>query len=600
MNLKGTYLLADNSYLEANINYDDNRAKTYDGVLQDNYLTYSDSLVAAQNGWTDFKNYSSQPDLYSFYGFPFTRPGTELAPYNYRKWTSIGGSLAYTAQIGKHEIKAGGSYQTWRIRQYGVTGSSTLLNNARNNPDYARDPQAWNLFLQALNFRSFGALYGYDFYGNEVDSGPYTSHKPIIAGAYIEDKLEVNDLIISAGLRFDYINMDSWKLANPANPTYDVNSKLVPQAQILSGRKFQYVSPHLGFSFPVTDRTVFHFQFGKYVQAPALTSAYGSILYQTRVLIGGNAFGTVFAYDPEPIRTTQYEVGFTQQFTDFAAFDITAYYKDIKGQLQYSWQNTVSGAQVAKYPVLVNQDFATTKGLELSLRIRRINRVRAEINYTYSNAQGTGSFQNSAFGSVQVNSNAPSVIQPLAYAQTHRGTFILDYRFGKDDGGPILQQLGVNLLFTFNSGHPYTPSRPQGLGQNSAWQGPLSLDTRQRRPSGPINSATTPWVYNLDLRIDKTVQMFDKLDVNFYVIVNNVLNTQNVINVYNQTGNAYDDGFLGTADGQNLVQNPVYTSRFGDLYRVLNLANRESSLANLGLDNFGTPRQLRAGLLINF
>ena len=91
-----------------------------------------------------------------------------------------------------------------------------------------------------------------------------------------------------------------------------------------------------------------------------------------------------------------------------------------------------------------------------------------------------------------------------------------------------------------------------------------------------------------------------KLDVNFYVRVTNLLNTQNVINVYDQTGNAYDDGFLGTADGQNLVQNPVYTSRFGDLYRVLNLANRESSLANLGLDNFGTPRQLRAGLLINF
>ena len=37
------------------------------------------------------------------------------------------------------------------------------------------------------------------------------------------------------------------------------------------------------------------------------------------------------------------------------------------------------------------------------------------------------------------------------------------------------------------------------------------------------------------------------LDVNFYVYVMNVLNTKNVINVYDRTGNGYDDGFLNSA-----------------------------------------------------
>ena len=221
-------------------------------------------------------------------------------------------------------------------------------------------------------------------------------------------------------------------------------------------------------------------------------------------------------------------------------------------------------------------------------------------SFAYSNADGTGAFQGSAFGSVQVNNNTPTVIQPLDYAQAHKGTFNLDYRFGKDDGGPILEQLGINLLFTFNSGHPYTPATPQGLGQNSAWQGALSTDTRQRRPVGPINSANTPWNYNLDMRIDKTVALFDKLDVNLYIVVTNVFNTQNVINVYNVTGNAYDDGFLRTNDGVGLVTNPVYTQRYADLYRSLNLENREHSLSQLGLDVFGLPRQMRAGVLINF
>jgi outer membrane receptor protein involved in Fe transport len=600
VNVKGTYLLANSSYIEANINYDDNRSKTYDNTYKDNYLAYSDSLLAAHNGWTNFVNYTSGPYLYNFNGFPFYRPGTLLTGFGMRKWTSLGGSVAYTAQIGNHEFKAGGSLQRWAIRSYGVGGSSTLLNNARNNPEYARDPAAWSYFLQTQNYRQLNGIYGYDFFGNEVNSGPYTDHTPLIGGAYIQDKLEINDLTINAGLRFDYIDMDAWKLSDPTNPTYDLNTKLVPESEILPGRKFKYVSPHIGFSFPVTDRTVFHFQYGKYVQAPALTSAYGGTLYQTQVLIGGNAFTTAFAYDPEPIRTTQYEVGFTQQFTDFAAFDITAYYKDIRGQLQYAWQNVVSGSQVARYPVLINQDFASTKGVELSLRIRRVNRVRAEINYTYSNAQGTNSFQGSAFGSVQTNAQSPTVIQPLAYDQTHRGSFIVDYRFGKDDGGPILQQLGINLLFTFNSGHPYTPAAQQGLGQNSPWQGALTTDTRSRRPTGPINSATTPWNYELNLRIDKTVAFFDKLDVNFYVRVTNLLNTQNVINVYDQTGNAYDDGFLGTASGENLVANPVYGTRFADLYRALDLTNREHSISQLGTDLFGVPRQIIAGLVLNF
>jgi hypothetical protein len=414
----------------------------------------------------------------------------------------------------------------------------------------------------------------------------------------VQDKIEIKDIIINAGLRFDYINMDSWAFPDPANPVYDDNTKLIPNLK--KGRTFSYVSPKLGFSFPVTDRTVFHMQYGNYVQAPGLATAYRGITSSTQILIGGNAFTNPISYDPEPIRTTQYEIGFTQQFSDFAAFDLTAFYKDITGQLQYAWQQTSAGSQIAKYPVYTNQDFATTKGLEVSLNIRRTNRIRASINYTYSDAKGTNSFAGSGFGSIQVNSVVPTVIQALSYDQTHRGSIVLDYRFGKDDGGPILEQLGVNFLFTFNSGHPYTLAQPQGLGQNSAWTGGLvGTDTRFRVPNGPVNGSVTPWNYQLDMRIDKNVTIMN-VNVDFYVYAQNLLNTKNVINVYDNTGNAYDDGFLGTLDAQKIIAQPRYTQRFGDLYQALNLVNREHSFAQKGTDVFGTPRLLRAGILINF
>ena len=175
---------------------------------------------------------------------------------------------------------------------------------------------------------------------------------------------------------------------------------------------------------------------------------------------------------------------------------------------------------------------------------------------------------------------------------------MLDYRFGQDDGGPILQQLGINLLFTFNSGHPYTPTvgvDVTGLGQARDNTGGLIdyADTRSRRTIGPLNQSTTPWFYNLDLRVDKTVNI-SALDVNFYVYVQNVLNTKNVINVYDRTGNGYDDGFLNSIPGQ------AQTPEFKDLYTNLNLGNQQAAQLVKRVNIFSPPRQLRAGVLINF
>lgn len=397
--------------------------------------------------------------------------------------------------------------------------------------------------------------------------------------------------------------MDSWAWTNPQLPIIDRETHLIPDSALTEGETFDFISPRLGFAFPITDQTVFHLQYGKFVQSPSLDVAYRGVYQAARQLQGANLFTNPIAYNPAPIRTTQYEVGFSHQFTDFAAFDITAFYKDIKGQLQYAVITTAPGALRSKYNVFANQDFATTKGVELSLKIRRTARVSANLNYTYSNSLGTNSLSNSGVGSTEVNGNVPTVLVPLDYNQTHRGAIFIDYRFDKGDGGPILEQSGLNLLFTFNSGHPYTLAQWTGLGQSSAWTGGLTPigtgDTRGRRPVGPINSSTTPWVYNIDLRIDKTVTIYN-MDFNFYIYIQNLLDTKNVINVYDKTGNAFNDGFLDTPDGQQIIAGARYTERFADLYRALNYNNRQAAYNVYGYDLFGTPRQLRVGVLINY
>jgi hypothetical protein len=610
LNLKGTYLLTDKVYLEGIVSYLDQRRKTYDPIFKDDLLAYSDSVQAAQYGWEN-AGYTSQPAPYDFYGFPFLRPGTLIVgnplgnnignnrpqiAYTKDNNNYYGGSLALTAQLKDHELKAGGSLQRWTVRRYQITAIPSILSNVRLNPDNVRTAGDFAAFLQETQYASFNN-FGYDLFGNETDEDLYAPKHPIFISGYIQDKFETNDIIINAGLRLDHINMDSWSFVDPTDPQYDP----VTHVPILSTEEITYsfVSPRLGFSFPVTDRTVFHMQYGKFVQSPSLDVAYRGAHQSAQQLIGGFAFLNPIAYNPEPIRTTQYEIGFSQQFADFAAFDITAFYKDINGQLVYAFQPVVAGREIASYPVFQNQDFATTKGLEFSLKIRRVERVRAEINYTYSDSRGTNSFAASAFGSVQVNNAVPTVIIPLDYDQTHRGSVSLDYRFMDNDGGPVLENFGVNLLLTFNSGHPYTLAQPTGLGQNSAWTGGvIAGDTRQRRPAVPMNSSSTPWVYNLDIRIDKTVPIVN-MDFNFYIYVQNLLNTKNVLNVYDQTGNGYDDSFLSSGDANTIIAGSRYTERFADLYETINLTNRQHYLDAKGFDVFSIPRQIRAGVLVN-
>jgi outer membrane receptor protein involved in Fe transport len=547
---------------------------------------------------------AGSPTGYSLYGFPFDRFGEPQTPYQKRKLSRLGGSVDMTAQLGTiHEIKFGASYDTYTIRQYAIArgGPGNLLDFYRNNPDAARTPGDDRDFhvgdeLGANN-------YGYDFYGNEVDSGPDGPREPKYFAAYMQDKIEYEDLIINFGLRLDILDNDDFifvddpttpEIEGPNNPSVDATTLFWKPTGIKDKDPFNGVSPRLGFSFPVTNQTVFHVQYGKFIQPPPLNSLYTGRRVQGVVFEGGNFIPNPVGFGLDPERTTQYEIGFTQQLTDYAAFDITGFYKDIKGQIQVSRQTTLAGAEAAAYNTLVNGDFATTKGVEISLSLRRVSRVQAQVNYTFSDAKGTGSTLTSAISTIENGTLFPSVISPLDYNNSHRGSVNIDYRFGKDDGGRILERLGANVLLTFNSGHPYTLSGGS-VGQQGVEQGALvENDPRASFPLEPINSSTTPYVFNIDLRVDKTVDI-GPLNANFFVYIQNLLNTKNVINVYRRTGNAEDDGWLSNPD----LSGTVVAARgqgYVDLYRAINLANGTHYFVTTGNDLWGTPRQIRFGM----
>ena len=65
---------------------------------------------------------------------------------------------------------------------------------------------------------------------------------------------------------------------------------------------------------------------------------------------------------------------------------------------------------------------------------------------------------------------------------------------------------------------------------------------------------------------------------------------KNVSNVYQYTGNAEDDGFLNSPQGQLVVENAINAQSFYDLYAI--------AIRNPGY--FAAPRQARLGLRLNF
>jgi len=340
------------------------------------------------------------------------------------------------------------------------------------------------------------------------------------------------------------------------------------------------------------------------VQAPRLTDLYNGSSWYDAVFTGGTSFRTnVVGLGLDPQKTTQYEIGFSQQFSDAAAFDLTAYYKNIEDQIQFSRVRVDPQSSAQDYNVLTNGDFATTAGVELSLTLRRTKRAAAQLNYTFSRSLGTGSAPTSAVAGIEQVTQTPTILSPLDFNRPQRGSISFDYRFARNDGGPILQQLGLNLLMNFSSGHPYTRSEGE-FGQQSPNLAGQITDPRSRHPLTPVNATLTPWNYDVNLRLDKTLDVRG-FGFNLYMYVQNLTNRKNVVNVYRRTGNAFDDGFLSNSDLSGPVVEANGGPSFVAMHEAINLHGNGDNYAQgesdiVGLQLLGPPRQIRFGAKVEF
>jgi len=626
-----THVLSNTTFYEIGVSYQYRFAETYDANYGhsnfNEYLEIPDSAAAAARGFNTAEwqgRYTGPFTQSTIFNFQFTHPEAPNNGYFKNEQAGLGLTLDLTSQVTSNwEVKAGGQLDSWTSRLYNFNNIRNLLNYLDPNRDgnLADAPVFGSDYEKRVRYMDQGNIvtWGYDYLGTKSDG--YTlagssatldpPYEPLTAAAYVQTKYEYKDLILNLGARYEYYDAKFKAATSKPNPVtgeldytdieYDYNLGIIDETKIVESDPISYVLPRVSFSFPVSDMTVFYAQYGKFTQMPSLstfyTSSYGFSQQVAPPDRSPYSFGAGASFQVLPERTTLFEAGIRQILTDNLAFTLTGFYRDTRQQIQVRPYYNSQGQRL--FTSYQNVDFGTIKGLEMTLDLRRTNRLSARLNYTLSDAKGTGNTATSNYVAVtdETRARTPEFIVRMPFNQTHVGSVILDYRFAKGDGGPVLEGMGLNLIFSFNSGHNYTKLRePQNLGQATPWNVGVRqlIDARTSNPVEPVSASVTPWVFDMAMNFNKVFYIGD-FNLEVYVNVLNLLNIKEVVNVFPTTGTAQDDGWLKSPFATSYKTIPNYES----FYRAVNLQNRWA-LIPWGGDTYGSPREIRVGLKLEY
>jgi outer membrane receptor protein involved in Fe transport len=357
------------------------------------------------------------------------------------------------------------------------------------------------------------------------------------------------------------------------------------------------VMPRISFSFPISDEALFFAHYDVLTQRPTYALRGSPLDYY---LIPYTGSPDINNPNLKPEKTIDYELGFQQRLSLSSSLTLSAYYREIRDQIQ-SYRYTA--AYPKTYYSYNNIDFSTVKGMTITYDLRRTSNARVRASYTLQFADGTGSNPEFAKGLIQTGQPNLRTLFPLSFDRRHAINLMLDYRFaeGKEYSGPVirskktdatgaqvvkttqlLKNTGVNFTIFGGSGTPYTrSSKIVPIGQSGIIE-------------GSINGSRLPWQFRIDGRIDKdiNIQWSEKRAsyLNIYLQVLNIMDSKNILNVYAATGNPDDDGYLAAAEYQNLINTQLDPQSYRDLYSI-----RVNSPAN-----YSSPRQIRLGVVLNF
>lgn len=379
---------------------------------------------------------------------------------------------------------------------------------------------------------------------NENLSIDIYQRKPVELSGYIQDKIELNDLIINVGVRVDYFNSDGQILTDVTDPDIyrprkleniyvgDTNEdgklgsgdqektveqrrqvRVMPDGSTKPWYKdatsdFSF-SPRLGAAFPITDRGVIHFSYGHFFQIPSFDLLYTNPEFKFGPSTGN--LGIAGNSDLRAQQTISGEVGVQQAFTDDISIDLTAYFRDISNLAGTRADEIRLPGGASSYSQYVNSDFGFVQGVVLTVTKRLSNNWSATLDYTFQSAKGNAS--DPAASRNQIAGGAQPEIQLVRLNSDQTNTVNVTFSYASPD------DWGFSFIGRYGSGYPFTPTTS------------LNLSTLL------TNSELKPSSANFDLRAYKDFR-FGDFRLSLFARVYNLFDIRNQVNVYNDSGTA--------------------------------------------------------------
>ncbi len=455
--------------------------------------------ISLRHNLFDYKNYKYE----SIYDPRYYAADIPKSITNYEYGAIIQG-IDYGRYIQKTNFGVGKIDFTWQANSSNFieAGIEGQVNELKFGPP-------GQLVLQSDTLTGIVRLLPKEIDPNNPTFKKVETYRPNQAAVYVQDRIELGDLVVRFGLRYEFFNPQAYIPSNLQNPANNIIG--VPSSTLIKAKTKHTFAPRLGFGFPLTDKSALHFSYGHFYQMPQYNSLYVNANYQVlEFLTGGESFTQEYLGNPdlEPEITVQYEVGLKQALTDDLGIDLTFFYKDIRNLLGTEIIETYNYGRYARN---TNIDYGNVSGLTFSIIKRAIGNFGVTIDYSLMFANGNSSDPSEtadrSFGGLDPR---PRDI-PFNWDQRHTLNITAIYN-QQDD-------FSISTIIRYASGQPYTPELGVGF-------------LTEEEP----NSGRKPSYITADLRAEKYFNI-DMLNFSVFLRVFNLFN-QNFVNgaVYNDTG----------------------------------------------------------------
>ncbi|MBC8479753.1 MAG: TonB-dependent receptor, partial [FCB group bacterium] len=309
--------------------------------------------------------------------------------------------------------------------------------------------------------------------------------------AYIQDKMEFDEMVINLGLRYDYFNPNRKFPSDYRNPRNTINN--VAQSSYGFANTRHQWSPRLGIGYQVGDAAVLHFSYGHFFQMPPLYAIYSNYDW----LIPTGDFETILGNpNLEAEKTITYEIGLWQRLNRYMGLEVNLYYRDIYQLLS---TKIITTYNTVKYGLYTNKDYGNVRGMEVQMDYR-YDSFSLMMNYTLQYTRGNADNPSMAFDREGNSQDPVNKLIAMSWDQRHTFNATLGYN---------TKEYGMSVTGYYNSGTPYTFS-------------PISINPLAKINLLP-NNDYKPSNYTVDLTGYYNIRLADKLNGRITLSVYNLM-----------------------------------------------------------------------------